>query len=193
MGREIGDFLSFPDWPEFRPNMTPREVFSEGSFGGSYWRPIFSSIISENLNGQHLEFKDWWIGLDEKLICNEEYDKKLNKYSVSSGTSLEMWESKGWIREQDPYGWIQWYCRFFSGRRSEDDYRQIRRWNSFAGPKGRFRIQLINRIIGADATFDDERVSPVIRQSLQHWAYRLTLSDFEDYAIEKWKSSMPDE
>ena len=193
MGREIGDFLSFPDWPEFRPNMTPREVFSEGSFGGSYWKPIFSSIISENLNGQHLEFKDWWIGLDEKLICSEEYDKKLNKYSVSSGTSLEMWESKGWIREQDPYGWIQWYCRFFSGRRSEDDNRQIRRWNSFAGPKGRFRIQLINRIIGADANFDDERVSPVIRQSLQHWAYRLTLSDFEDYAIEKWKSSMPDE
>ncbi|RAH05546.1 MAG: hypothetical protein CMA00_003890 [Methanobacteriota archaeon] len=193
MGREIGDFLSFPDWPEFRPNMTPREIFSEGSFGGSYWRPIFSSIISENLNGQHLEFKDWWIGLDEKLICSEEYDKKLNKYSVSSGTSLEMWESKGWIREQDPYGWIQWYCRFFSGRRSEDDNRQIRRWNSFAGPKGRFRIQLINRIIGADANFDDERVSPVIRQSLQHWAYRLTLSDFEDYAIEKWKSSMPDE
>ena len=193
MGREIGDFLSFPDWPEFRPNMTPREIFSEGSFGGSYWRPIFSSIISENLNGQHLEFKDWWIGLDEKLICSGEYDKKLNKYSVSSGTSLEMWESKGWIREQDPYGWIQWYCRFFSGRRSEDDNRQIRRWNSFAGPKGRFRIQLINRIIGADANFDDERVSPVIRQSLQHWAYRLTLSDFEDYAIEKWKSSMPDE
>ena len=193
MEREIGDIVSFPDWPEFRPNMTPREVFSEGSFGGSYWRPIFSSIISENLNGQHLEFKDWWIGLDEKLICSEEYDKKLNKYSVSSGTSLEMWESKGWIREQDPYGWIQWYCRFFSGRRSEDDNRQIRRWNSFAGPKGRFRIQLINRIIGADANFDDERVSPVIRQSLQHWAYRLTLSDFEDYAIEKWKSSMPDE
>ncbi|MBI87969.1 MAG: hypothetical protein CMB67_02930 [Euryarchaeota archaeon] len=190
MAREIGEVVCFPDWPEFQPNMTPREIFSEGSFGGSYWRPIFSSVISDNLNNQHLEFKDWWIGLDESLICSQEYDKKVNKYSVSSGTSLEMWESKGWIREQDPYGWIQWYCRFFRGRRSEDDSRQIRRWSAFAGPRGRFRIQLINRIIAADAHYDDESVSPVIRQSLQHWAYRLTLSDYEDYAIEKWKSSI---
>ena len=27
----------------------------------------------------------------------------------------------------DPYGWFQWYCRFYQGRRSSDDERQVGR------------------------------------------------------------------
>ena len=34
------------------------------------------------------------------------------------------------------YGWFQWYCRFFQGRRSEDDVRQIQRWLKICGPTG---------------------------------------------------------
>ena len=188
--REIGDVISFSDWPDFQPNMTPREIFLEGSFGGSYWRPIFSSVVSKSLSDQHLEFEEWWEGIDDQMMTNPEYDRKRNRYGVNCGTPLEMWESKGWMREQDPYGWVQWYCRFSKGRRSPDDERQIGRWKSFAGPKGRFRIQLMNRIISKEGTHDDEGISPVIRQSLQHWAYRLTISDFEEYAFEKWKGSI---
>ena len=101
-----------------------------------------------------------------------------------------MWENKGWINEQDPYGWVQWYCRFFKGRRSPDDDRQIRRWKAFAGEKGRFRNQLINLVISRETSHDDESVSPVIRQSLQHWAYRLNFEDFEKAALDKWKSEI---
>lgn len=185
--REIGDVISFQDWPDFQPNMTPREIFFEGSFGGSYWRPIFSSILSKNLKNQHLEFEEWWEGIEDEVMINENYDRKKNRFRVKCGTPLEMWESKGWIREQDPYGWVQWYCRFFKGRRSHDDDRQVKRWKAFAGPRGRFRIQLINRVISKESHYGEEEVSPVIRQSLQHWAYRLTLSDYEEYALEKWK------
>ncbi len=32
--------------PEFTPNMTPKEVLQAGSFGGTYFRPIYSSITS---------------------------------------------------------------------------------------------------------------------------------------------------
>ena len=38
-----------------------------------------------------------------------------------------MWESSGWINPCDPYGWFQWYCWFYLGRRTSDDERQIGR------------------------------------------------------------------
>ncbi len=190
MARSIGDEILFSDWPDFRPNMTPREIFSEGSFGGTYWRPIFSSVVSRRLSNQHLEFEGWWEGIDQGLLTSESYDKNVNRFGVQCGTSLEMWEKKGWIREQDPYGWMQWYCRFYKGRRSPDDDRQIRRWKAFAGEKGRFRNQLINLIISKETSHDDVSVSPVIRQSLQHWAYRINFHDFENGSLEKWKNEV---
>ena len=36
--------LVFEDVPELRPNMTPKEVLQAGSFGGTYFRPIKSSV-----------------------------------------------------------------------------------------------------------------------------------------------------
>ena len=32
------------------------------------------------------------------------------------------------IKGIDPYGWFQWYFRYWKGRRSEDHQRQINRW-----------------------------------------------------------------
>ena len=85
-----------------------------------------------------------------------------------------MWESSGWISDCDPYGWFQWYCRFYSGRRSSDDARQISRWMKSAGVKGRFRSQICNKIIAAGARAEDARISPVIRQTLLHWGLEIT-------------------
>ena len=79
---------------------------------------------------------------------------------------------------QDPYGWFQWYCRFFDGRRTEDDGRQIARWLGLASERGRFRKWLITMVVKKGATWDDEKISPKIRQTLHHWAYTLTEADF---------------
>jgi hypothetical protein len=178
--------LYFPDHPEFTPNLTPKQIFELGAFGGTYWRPIRSSITKRNYENVHEEFpKSWWEDLEAEQLTSKTCNKSINKYKVKSGTSLKYWEEKGWITKQDPYGWVQWYCRFYQGRRSDDDERQIKRWIGIAGQTGRFRNRLIMMCYNKKKTYDDITISPVIRQLLLQWGYELTLSDFNKYIKSK--------
>lgn len=172
--------IKFKDYPEFQPNLTPKQVFKLGAFGGTYFRPIKSGITKKSYASAHKEFpKSWFSGLDvDEEVMSERCDKSINAYGVTSGTSLKYWESKGWIKSQDPYGWFQWYCRFYQGRRTNDDERQIDRWLGIAGSNGRFRKRLINECKKKKKKYNDYDVSPVIRQLLLQWGYELTLKDF---------------
>ncbi len=173
--------IIFHDFPNFKPNLTPKEIFELGSFGGTYWRPIKSKFHKSLLREQHLKYpKSWWKNIPDNWLTNkwDNYDTKINKYKVQVGTTLEFWEEKDWIVSSHPYGWVQWYCDFFSGKRSDDDERQINRWIRTAGPNSRFRRMLINLINNKNASFDDFSISPKIRQTLQHWGYVLTDKDF---------------
>jgi hypothetical protein len=123
--RKKNGYFFFADYPEFKPNLSPREMFKLGSFGGTYWRPIKSSILGKNLKNIHKKYA-WWKGIPENHLSQSTYDKKINKYGVKVGTSLEFWEGKGWIKKIHPYGWVHWYCDFFSGKRCIDDERQIK-------------------------------------------------------------------
>jgi len=179
-----GHFL-FEDFPAFQPNLSPKQVLQAGAFGGTYFRDISSAVTGIHYKGKEVikEFpEDWFEGLQlDMLVFSQDYRKCINKHRVSCGGSLGMWETSGWISAVDPYGWFQWYCRFFQGRRSSDDERQVDRWLKGQGPKGRWRLQLMNKILKDRAAFDDAKVSPVIRQVLIHWAYELTSSDLEAY------------
>lgn len=174
--------LIFSDHPGFHPNLTPREMFEAGSFGGTYWREIYSGVCKCKFKNLHREgqLKELFHDIPENLLSRDMYDVDVNKFGVKCGSSLEDWEAKKWIVPQDPYGWVQWYSHFYLGRRSDDDERQIGRWAKLAGDKGRFKRQLINRMKKANVSVGDEgKISPVIAQVLQHWAYRLTKDDFE--------------
>ena len=175
----------FKDYPEFKPNLSPKEIFKMGAFGGTYYRGIYSSITDKKYKGKNVikEFpKSWFQGLDiDEMVISSNYDKKINKYKVKSGSSLEEWENNGWMNKVDPYGWFQWYCRFYMGRRTSDDRRQIDRWLKLAGPDGRFRRRLMNMIIKKKSKYNDYLISPVIRQVLLHWGYELTSNDLNQY------------
>lgn len=183
-----GEF-EFEDAPEFRPNMSPAEVLRCGSFGGGYFRNIASAETGERYVDAWKELPpDWLEGVNIKThVASSTYRTETNTYGVNCGVKvdksdafgLKAWEASGWMHKQDPYGWFQWYCRFFQGRRSDDDERQLSRWSKCCGPKGRWKSNLIGKCLRDGKSFDDASVSPVVRQTLQHWGYRLTKPHFE--------------
>lgn len=117
---------------DFKPDLTPRETILLGAFGGGYFRNIYSSIAKKNLNGkQRIKPFKFFDGIKENLLHSQEYNANINYYKVKCGSSLEMWERSGWIKAPDYYGWFEWYCHYYNGRRSEDDERQIQRWKNF--------------------------------------------------------------
>ena len=147
---------------DFGPNVSPVEIIKKGSFGGTYFRDIYSRVNDKWYRNNWKEFKELE-GIDKKYYFSDFYDVSLNFYGVKCGTSLRLWEKKGWINEIDPYGWFQWYFRYWKGRRSEDDQRQIERWKKIVS---RFKGKLIKMI-------SEGKDSPKIRQVLLHWGYEL--------------------
>ena len=90
--------------------------------------------------------------IDQKYYCSNYYDISVNKYDVKCGTSLKFWENKGWIHSIDPYGWSQGYFRYWLGRRSVDDERQI---NSWKGIVTICKGKLVKMIKDANSRLDD--------------------------------------
>ena len=58
----------------------------------------------------------------------------------------------GWINLIDPCGWFWWYFRYWLGRRSVDDKRQI---NRTKGIVSRFKGKLVKMIKDVNGRFDD--------------------------------------
>ena len=159
---------------DFGANKTPIEVITEGAFRGTYFRDIYSGINGKWYKTSWKEF-DQLKDIDQKCYCSSYYDASFNKYNVKCGTSLRSWENKGWINEINPYGWFQWYFRYWLGRRSGDDERQINRRKKTVS---RFRVKLVKMIKDAGGKFDEYSISRKIRQILLHWGYELTEQDF---------------
>ena len=165
--------FQFDDAPNFTPDCAPYEILRMGAFGGTYFRDIWSGVCNSTVSGEKAISvlpKAWFKGIDKRThVCSPTYDKNVNYFKATCGGSLDMWESSGWINPIDPFGWFQWYCHFFNGRRTSDDERQIKRWAQFTNPKGRFVQPLIKKCARLNTTLDDAKVSPVTRQNLLHW------------------------
>ena len=111
----------------FSPNKTPTEIIKEGDFGGTYFRDISSGINEKWYKNSLKEFVHLK-HIDPKFYASDYYDVNVNKHHVKCGTSFRFSGNKGWINKMNPYGWFQWYFRYWLGRRSKDDKRQINRW-----------------------------------------------------------------
>ena len=144
---------------DFGANKTHLEVIREGVFGGTYLRDIYSGITGMLYKKSWEEF-DPLKDVEQKFSCSDYCDVSVNKYGVHCRTLSTFWENKVWINEIDPYGWFQWYFRYWLGRRSQDDERQINRWKKIVS---RFRDKLVAMIKDAGSKFDDYSISSKIR------------------------------
>lgn len=134
--------------PEFRPELTPRQMLELGVFGGKYLTDCKSEFPAE-----------WF---RKAKLCHESHRPELNYFGVNASQPLSVWRKKGWIHNEDPRGWFQWYCRYYLGRRFPDDQRQIRRWLAMS----RHVAQIEKNCEHGD--IDCRRKQ---RQALLHWAY----------------------
>lgn len=134
--------------PAFRPQLTPQEMLAMGVFGGKYMTDCAG------------EFPASWFATAR--LCPERHDAELNYFGVNASQPLQLWRAKGWIHPDDPRGWFQWYCRYFMGRRGEDDARQIKRWLAVR----RHIAQIKKHCAPRDLSCRRRQ-----RQALLHWAY----------------------
>lgn len=134
---------------EFQPELTPKELLELGVFGGKY------------MTDCQEEFPESWF--DKARLCHERHDASLNYFGVNASQPLSVWLAKGWIYDDDPRGWFQWYCRYYIGRRIKgEDARQIKRWKAMRRHVGQIK---------AHCHPGDIFCRPKQRQALLHWAY----------------------
>ncbi len=135
--------------PDFKPDLTPKEVLALGVFGGKY------------MTDCRKEFPASWFA--KAKLSPAKKDPKLNFFKVDASQPLAEWRRKGWIHPDDPRGWFQWYCRYWMGRRlPEEDARQIKRWKMM-----RRHAAQIKKGCKPGAL----HCRPKQRQALLHWAY----------------------
>ena len=132
----------------FTPELTPKQMLELGIFGGKYMTDCMK------------EFPGSWF--KEAKLCSERHDPRLNFFGINASQPLSVWREKGWIHPDDPRGWFQWYCRYYMGRRHEDDERQIRRWKAIR----RHIAQIQNNCFPGDLNCRKKQ-----RQAVLHWAY----------------------
>jgi hypothetical protein len=134
--------------PDFKPELTPKQMLSMGVFGGKY------------MTDCRKEFPEDWY--KKAKLCQEQHDPELNYFGVNASKPLSYWRKMGWIYYDDPRGWFQWYCRYYMGRRlPREDQRQIKRWKAMTR-----HIAQIKKNCGPGY-----ECRPKQRQALLHWAY----------------------
>lgn len=137
--------------PRFKPELTPKQMLALGVFGGVYMRDCLKEFP-----------RNWFTKakFQKKNIATQ--DPKLNFFKIRASQPLSIWRAKGWIYAEDPRGWFQWYCRYYMGRRSKDDERQIKRWVAIR----RHIMQIKNNCRPGELACHARQ-----RQAVLHWAY----------------------
>lgn len=113
------DQKKFLTLPGFNPHYTPREILELGVFGGTY----FSKYRSQ----QGLP-KELFEGLPIEKYDAASFDVNNNYFQVNADQRRRDFNMPNEFRMIDPFGWFQWYCNFFYGRKTGADVHRSAQW-----------------------------------------------------------------
>lgn len=134
---------------DFKPELTSKQMLELGVFGGKYMTDCQNEFP-----------RDWFV---KAKLSPLKKDISLNYFKVDASLPLSYWQEKGWIYEEDPRGWFQWYCRYYMGRRiPSEDERQIKRWKAM-----KRHVEAVRK----NCKQKDLDCRKKQRQALLHWAY----------------------
>lgn len=146
-------------YPMFKPDYTPLEILRMGVYEGWFIRDCYGEIPRE-----------WYLELlDSDKIAPIRPLKKYNYYKVYPDPVAINWRKNDYgdddedddslLKKHDPRGFLQWYIRFYLGRRIPSvDRKQINRWLSFRRRYKRLCAKNPNRC------------SPRLKQAMLCWA-----------------------
>jgi len=153
--RKIGHW---PEYPMFQPDLSPEEILCLGVFEGQIFKDSY------------VEFpREWFLEAIELDKISVRYPlKRYNRYNVYALDYIVNFREENddkddsELRVHDPRGFLQWYFRFYLGRRVPTvDRARIQRWIQF---KRRFLPMLKNCKKG------DLNCKPRLKQSILCWA-----------------------
>lgn len=154
--KRMGEWKS--EYPNFQPDLTPAEILKAGVGEGWLLRDCF------------IEFpREWYLeAIEAKKIAPVKPNKIFNKYRVLPVEEIANWKESEenranlLLEQHDPRGFIQWYFRFYIGRRIPMvDRIRINRWIQF---KRKFTKYLSSCRPG------DLNCRPRVKQALLLWA-----------------------
>ncbi len=181
--------------PDFKPELTPKQMLALGVFGGKYMTDCKKEFPKDWFTRAKLspEHHDDTLNFFHKHAptpnaktknnfkephpigakCNVRDRSPMHLVWGHASQPLKVWIEKGWINEEhDPRGWFQWYCRYYMGRRLlGEDERQIKRWIAIRRHISQIKKNCPRKTSSRGKRSPDLTCRPTQRQAVLHWAY----------------------
>ncbi|NLE06562.1 MAG: hypothetical protein GX638_17395, partial [Crenarchaeota archaeon] len=147
---------SWPEFPMFKPELTPVEILKLGVFQGKRFNDCFREFPRE-----------WFLEvLEENKLSVLKPMRKFNYFKVPEDVIAVDWKDEdhdSLMDQHDPRGWLQWYIRFHLGRRTPVDRKQINRWVSFG--------KRYKKMIESSCKKGDDKCKTRIKQAMICWGF----------------------
>jgi hypothetical protein len=107
----------------FRPFYSPQDMLNLGVFGGSFFGPDRAMKLIPKFT-QFMLFS----GVPISSYALAIYNQGINYFNVSLDPMNRTFSMPIGLKRMHPFGWFEWYCKYFYGEESKADEHRIKQW-----------------------------------------------------------------